>query len=152
MDVAYINPFITSTVHTFKTMLAEEVTVGKPAAKLQPYPTYDVSGIIGLSGDAQGAIALSFPKITALKVISKMMGAAIKVVGPELTDGIGELANIVAGNAKQHFTNCNLSISLPNVVVGRGHIIAAPSGTPSIVIPFGCSLGDFAVEISLKTK
>jgi chemotaxis protein CheX len=152
MDVAYINPFIVSTVHTFKTMLSEDVTVGKPAVKALPFPTYDVSGIIGLSGDAQGSITMSFPKLTALKVVSKMMGMSIKVIGPELTDGIGEIANIVAGNAKQHLSNCNLSISLPNVVVGRSHVISAPSGSASIVVPFQSSLGDFAVEVTLKTK
>jgi chemotaxis protein CheX len=152
MNVAYINPFITSTLETFKTMTGAQVRAGKPRAKSEPSPSYDVSGIIGLSGTAQGSVALSFPKAMALKVVSKLLGTPVKIVGPELIDGVGELANIIAGNAKQHLNGLDLSISLPNVVVGNDHIIGNKSGIPTIVVPFGSDLGDFAMEISLKTK
>ncbi len=152
MDVSYINPFISSTITTFKTMLNEEIKPGKASVKTSPYPTYDVSGIIGLSGEAQGAIALSFSKPVALKVISTMLGSEIKIVGPELTDGIGELANIIAGYAKQDLTKYSLSISLPNVIVGRNHIVNAPSGAPTILIPFTGGIGTFCMEICLKGK
>jgi chemotaxis protein CheX len=152
MDVSYVNPFISATVNVFKTMLSTEIMPGKPRIKSLPYPTYDISGIIGLSGNAQGSIAISFPKILALKVVSKMLDSEIKVVGPELTDGIGELANIIAGNAKQGLTQYQLSISLPNVIIGKDHAIASQSGIPTIVVPFVSPLGEFAMEISLRTK
>ncbi len=152
MNVSYINPFITATINTFKTMMNIDVKPDKPKLKTTPYPTYDISGIIGLSGNAQGNIAISFPKTIALKVVSKMIGAEIKVIGPELADGIGELANIIAGNAKQDLTKFQLSISLPNVIVGKDHTIANQSGTPAIVVPFVCPFGNFAMEVSLKTK
>ena len=152
MDVSYVNPFISATVNVFKTMLSTEISPGKPQLKSFPHPTYDISGIIGLSGNAQGSIAISFPKILALKVVSKMLGTEIKVVGPELTDGIGELANIIAGNAKQGLTQYQLSISLPNVIIGKNHTIASQSGIPTIVVPFVSPLGEFAMEVSLRTK
>ena len=78
--------------------------------------------------------------------------AACQVVGDELTDGVGELANIVAGNAKQGLQKYKLSISLPNVVVGKNHMLRSPSGLPSIVVPFVSSIGSFAMEVSLKTE
>lgn len=152
MDVSYINPFISSTISTFKTMLDKEIHPGKVALKTNPYPTYDVSGIIGLSGNAQGTIALSFSKIMALKVVSGMLGTEIKIIGPELTDGIGELANIIAGFAKKDLAQYKLSISLPNVIVGRNHIINTPTGAQTIIVPFTCAIGDFCMEVSLKTS
>jgi chemotaxis protein CheX len=152
MNVAYVNPFITSTIDTFKTMLNIDVRPGTPAVKKEPLPTYDVSGIIGLSGDAQGSIAISFPKVMALKVISALLGSELKVVGPELADGIGEMANIIAGSAKQHLKDFSLSISLPNVVVGKNHMIASQKGVPTLVVPFTCAMGNFSMEVSLKTK
>jgi chemotaxis protein CheX len=151
MDVAYINPFISSTVETFKTMMKIDVVPGKPFLKKSGEPTHDVSGIIGLSGNAQGAISLSFPKITALKSVSAMLGSEIKIMGPEITDGIGEIVNIIAGYAKQGLTKYNLTISLPNVIVGKDHSVSTPSGTPSIVVPFASSIGEFSMEVSLKT-
>jgi chemotaxis protein CheX len=152
MNVAYVNPFVVSTIETFKTMLNIEVKPKSPVLKKEPFPMYDISGIIGLSGDAQGSISMSFPKILALKVVSALIGMDIKVVGAEVTDGIGEIANIVAGNAKQHLTQFNLSISLPNVVIGKNHKLMTMSGVPTIVVPFGSALGEFAMEITLKSK
>ena len=152
MDVSYVNPFISATVNVFKTMINTEIMPGKPRLKSIPHPTYDISGIIGLSGNAQGSIAISFPKILALKVVSKMLDSEIKVVGPELTDGIGELANIIAGNAKQGLAQYQLSNSLPNVIIGKDHNIARQSVIPTIVVPFVSQLGEFAMEISLRTK
>ncbi len=152
MDVSYVNPFISSTISTFKTMFNTEIHPGKVALKTNPYPTYDVSGIIGLSGNAQGTIALSFSKIVALRVVSKMLGIEIKIIGPELTDGIGELANIIAGYAKKDLVKYKLSISLPNVIVGRNHIINSPTGAQTIIVPFKSPLGDFCMEVSLKTN
>jgi chemotaxis protein CheX len=152
MNVAYVNPFISATVHLFKTMLATDIQPGKPMLKAEPHPTHDISGIIGLSGNAQGSIAISFPKIVALKVVSKMLGSELKVVGPELTDGIGEIVNIVAGYAKKDLSQYALSISLPNVIIGKDHCLAAQSGIPTIIVPFNCVLGEFAMEISLKTE
>jgi chemotaxis protein CheX len=151
MNVAFVNPFITSTMETFKTMLHVEVKPGKPMLKHEGEPMYDISGIIGLSGIAQGAIAISFPKVVALKAVSAMLGSEIKIIGPEMTDGIGEIVNIIAGNAKQYLSQYHLTISLPNVIVGKNHTVTPPSNTPSIVVPFNGVIGEFAMEVALKT-
>lgn len=152
MDVSYVNPFIKATLETFKTMLNLELKTGTPGLKSEALHSYDVSGVIGLSGEAQGIISISFPKILALKIVSILLGEEIKIVGPELTDGIGEIANIIAGHAKQYLTQYKLSISLPNVVVGSGHRIEVQTGVMTIVVPLICNLGEFAMEVALKTK
>ena len=151
MDVSYANPFIVSTIETFKKMLNIEVKTGKVALKPDENYTYDVSGVIGLSGEAQGAICLSFPQDVALKAVSALLGMEIKEMGPDVTDGIGELVNIVAGNAKQYLTKYSLSISLPKVITGKDIKLAPTKGIPGLMVPFISSLGDFAIEISLKT-
>lgn len=152
MDVSFVNPFISSTMETFKTMLGTDAKPGKITLKDGLAPVFDISGIIGLTGQAQGAIAISFPKLVALKVVSTMLGMQIKVIDNDVTDGIGELANIIAGYAKQGLTKYNLSISLPNVVVGQNHKITPPSGATAILVPFDSSLGNFAMEVALITK
>jgi len=151
MDVNLVNPFLKATTDTFKTMMGIELQMDKPVVRNSTDHQYDVSGVIGLSGEAQGSIAISFSKITALKVVSKMLGVELKIVNADLTDGIGEIANIIAGYSKQYLTDYKVSISLPNVVVGSGHELIAPSGVSTIVVPYTCELGEFAVEIALKT-
>jgi chemotaxis protein CheX len=152
MDVSFVNPFLKATNDTFKTMLNIEAVMEKPIVKNTSDYHYDVSGVIGLSGEAQGTIAISFSKLTALKVASRMLGSELKIIGPDLTDAIGEIANIVAGYAKQYFTQYKVSISLPNVIIGSRHTISSPSVSKTVVVPYKCELGEFAVEVSLKTK
>ena len=151
MDVAYVNPFIVSTIETFKTMLGLEIKPGQPKLKDDAASPYDVSGIIGLSGEAQGSICMSYPKLMALKIVSKLLGTDIKIIGPEVADGIGEIANIVAGNAKKYLTKFKLSISLPKVVLGNSHYLISLQDSPAIVVPFTSAMGNFAIEVSLKT-
>ena len=116
-----------------------------------PQELDEVSAIIGLAGDTAGAVVLSFARDTAIQVVSKLAGRTYAALGVEVIDGVGELVNIIAGNAKQHLSQFNLSISLPKVIMGKDHKIASQRGVPTIVVPFDCSLGNFAMEVSLKT-
>lgn len=152
MDVSYINPFIIATNSCFKTMIATELHAEQPLLKRTPFPTYDISGVIGLSGDAQGSISLSFPEVDAINFVKKMLGNIEKINEDEMVDGIGEIVNIIAGNAKQYLTKFNLSISLPSVIIGKRHTLAGQSGSPTIVVPFSSDYGKFIMEVSLKTK
>jgi chemotaxis protein CheX len=151
MDVSYVNPFVVSTIETLQKMLNIESKAGRLSLKDTSTHCFDVTGVIGLTGEAAGSICLSFPQDVAFKAVSALLGMQVTMMGDEITDGIGELVNIVAGNAKQYLTKYNLSISLPKVVVGRNHSIASMSGVPTIVVPILSSLGEFAMEISLKT-
>jgi chemotaxis protein CheX len=151
MDVSYVNPFVMSTIETFKKMLNVECKPGKLALKDHRTLSYDLTGVIGLSGEAQGSICLSFPQEVAFKAVSSLLGVQVTAMNDDVTDGIGELVNIVAGNAKQYLTNYKLSISLPKVIVGKDHSIAAMRDIPTIVVPIVSAMGEFAMEISLKT-
>jgi chemotaxis protein CheX len=152
MEAQWINAFCTTTMNVFRTMFSIEAAPGKPHLKTEPFPTSDISGIIGFSGEAQGSIALSFPRDTALKVVSAMVGSPMTELNTEISDAIGELANIVAGNVKKEIPQFQLSISLPQVVVGMNHMISGQSSVPTIVVPFSTSFGAFAIEVSLKKK
>ncbi|MDR2693682.1 MAG: chemotaxis protein CheX [Chitinispirillales bacterium] len=151
MNVAYINPFINATAACFKNMVFVEAKQGTPQVKKEPYPRYDISGIIGLSGGAQGSISLCFPMQSALDIVSKMIGAPITEPGTDLADAVGEIANIIAGFAKRDLVGLNLSISLPNVIISS-HVLSGLTGVPTIIVPFTCPLGPFAMEVSLKTS
>jgi len=151
MNVAYINPFISATVACFKNMVFTEAKQGAPTVKREPFPRYDISGIIGLSGGAQGAISLCFPLPSALAAVSAMIGTPITEAGVDLADAIGEIANIIAGFAKRDLAGLNLSISLPNVII-NSHVLSGLSGVPTIIVPFTSPLGPFAMEVSLKTS
>jgi len=132
-------------------MLGDSIKPMKPHLKKEPFPTYDISATIGLSGNAQGIIALAFDMDTALKTVEGMLGCPIEPHSADLTDAIGEIVNIVAGFAKKDLTEYQLEISLPSVITGPNHFISTPSSTPAIVVPFTSKYGNFAMEVALIT-
>ena len=149
MDVRYINPFIHSVCHIFETMCRTKVTVGKPLIKQGNDPATDVSGIIGFSGDAAGSVVLHFAEPIALTLASRFAGTPMTSEAPDFADAIGELANMVAGNAKAQFEGLNIAISLPNVILGAHHRVAVPSNAPRLLIPCETEAGLFHVEVGM---
>jgi chemotaxis protein CheX len=150
MEADWTTAFIKAIDSVFRTMFSIEVKAGSSRPKEEPYPTYDISGIIGLSGRAKGAVAISFPEDVALKIVTAMIGAPVLKVDQEVSDAIGEIANIVAGSAKKQLSHLDLLISLPQVVVGKNHMLSGQSGIPTVVVPFASPIGEFAIEVSLK--
>ena len=108
-----------------------------------------IYGIIGLSGGAKGAVIISFPTKTALATVSAFIGLNVTQIDADVTDAVGELANIIAGAAKADLAGLNVTISLPSVVIGPNHKVTTPKDIPSIVIPFTCVHGDFVVEVCI---
>jgi len=84
--------------------------------------------------------------------VKKMLGDISSVSEDDVIDGVGEIVNIIAGNAKAYLTKYDLSISLPNVIIGDNHTLAGQSGSPTIVVPFISGELNFIMEVSLKTK
>lgn len=150
MDTTYIIPFIKSTKNLFETMLQLPVEVEAPALKAANSPSFDVSGIIGMSGDVEGAVVLSFPIATAERVVSLFTGTPMAHTHEDFADAVGELVNMVSGGAKAQFTGKAVSISCPSVVIGADHVVTGRKDVVCIVIPCRCDCGDFAVEVSIR--
>ena len=144
-----IVPFIASVKSVLKTMLNIELELGKIGLKTTPAPSYDVSAIVGFSGQIIGSVVVSFQKGAAEKLASAFAGSSMKAADPDFADAIGELGNMIAGGAK---TNLGLvaNITVPNVVIGSGHVIARLRDVPCVVVPCKTPAGDFAVEINVK--
>jgi chemotaxis protein CheX len=150
-EVNYINPFIEAAQSAFKSM-ANEIAVRKSLSlKGDNHQNSGVSGIIGLAGESMGSVVLSFDEATAIKVISKIMGTSYSEVNADVIDGIGELANIIAGDAKNRLTQkgYKFDVSIPRVVSGRQYFSTQTRNVPCIVIEFTIPSGSFKLEVSL---
>jgi len=150
MRAQYINPFLKASMNLFKEYLGLKVTSGKPHLLDDPQNLEEVSGIIGLAGETKGAVVLSFSRETAIRMVSRLEGKEYTVLGNEVLDGVGELINIIAGNAKQDLLEFRIDISLPGVITGSSYKIRWPDGIPVVRIPFTTELGKFSVNVSLK--
>lgn len=151
MRAEYINPFVVSLSNTFKTMLECEVQRGVPFLRSNdmPPPNRDICGVIGLSGKMVGTCIVGLSKSVALKAASHLLMAECDKIDTDVTDAVGEIANVVAGGAKAQLEEHELRISLPSVIVGENYQIRFPSTSPPICIPFQCEWGEILMEVGL---
>ncbi len=149
MKAEYINPFLLSTVSAFETMLHCRLTRGTPYIKNGANPSHEVSGVIGLSGRAQGTVVVGLGREAALGVAEIMLQERIPEINADVTDAVGELTNIIAGRAKSDLDHLNLSVSLPSVITSTNHVIQFPSKVTPICIPFESQWGPITVEVGL---
>ncbi len=150
IKVEHINPFIKACLDTFSMMADLNLTPGRPTLKKHNLDKYDISGIIGLSGEAVGSIALCFSKKVVLQVVSRFVGSNFNDMNRDVADAVGELANIIAGYAKKGLIDLKVEISLPSVIMGGGHRVFEPKDAMSFIIPFDSFLGSFDMDVTLK--
>jgi chemotaxis protein CheX len=150
MKAENINPFIESVSEVFRNMLENTVETGEPTVDMEDEGVPDIIGVIGLSGTAQGIVALRLPVKTALAVVGKMVGSEFRGVDSSIIDGVGELVNIIAGNAKAKFKGHSISLSLPTVVRGSIYKLNNLSNTVWLTVPFDSVFGPFSVSVCFK--
>ncbi len=150
MRAQYINPFLKATMNLFNNYLGLHAEAGKPYLLEDPQDLKEVSGIIGLAGETKGAVVLSFSRETAIHIVSVFAGQEYKTLSNDVLDGVGELVNIIAGNAKKDLTDYRIEISLPGVITGSSYTMRWPEGIPVVCIPLTSEHGPFSINISLK--
>jgi chemotaxis protein CheX len=152
IDPAYIKPFVVAAKNVFETMINVPFSLGKPSLKTgSQVPPHEISSIIGLSGNVSGSVVISLSPEVAFLLVSALVGDEVTELDDDCIDAIGEIANMIAGNAKTDFPSGNNSISTPSVVVGK-HKVKYPSGLPIITIPCITDKGEMFIEIALKTN
>jgi chemotaxis protein CheX len=149
LDSSLIMPFVNSTMNVCTTMLNLTPEISKPHLKEDGLASYDVSGIIGFSGEIVGSVVVSFQMATAIMLVNAMVGMEVDPKSGDFIDGIGELANMIAGNAKKDL-GLVANIAVPTVIIGHGHTVGRMSGVPCVVIPCKTKAGAFTVEINIK--
>ncbi len=150
MQAEHINPFLNSLQNTFSTMLACETRRGDLQLKSGDAPSYPISGVIGLSGKAVGTVVINLSESVAIKAASAMLMTEMTEVNEDVLDAVGEIANMVAGAAKSELEQYELSVSLPNVVVGNPHAIHFPSNSTPICVPYETDWGPLNLEVGLE--
>jgi chemotaxis protein CheX len=152
MDAILINSFVAAVVKVLKTMAFTETKPGKAYLKTGREATGDVSGVIGMTGKREGSMSISFDESTICTIVSKMFGESITTINEEVADAVGELTNMICGDARRTLEGEGHIIkgAIPTVIAGKDHTIKHISNDPVIAIPFTSDAGKFMMEISLN--
>ncbi len=150
----YVQPFIDTCSSVFESFLSLSAKPQMPFFIERSETTnWDVSGLIGLSGEAEGAVAISMKEDFACYVATLLTGEEHSTMDELVVDGIGEIINIIAGNVKKDLEEMyKLVISLPTIVKGQKHETIWPNkNARAVCIPF--TIDDkynFVLTVALK--
>ncbi|MBF0099380.1 MAG: chemotaxis protein CheX [Desulfobacterales bacterium] len=152
MDAKMINPFINATTHVLQTMAFVTSKAGKPYLKQDDVARGDVTGVIGITGETNGTIAVTFDEGSILKIVSNMFGEEMKELNHEIADAVGELTNMISGQARRELETMGkiFEAAIPSVITGKNHAITHYTDGPKIAIPFTTEGGNFTIEVCME--
>jgi chemotaxis protein CheX len=156
LDVTIINPFINATLACLSQMAKIESKRERIFVKTNAKMHGSVTGIIGLTNGITGSVAVSFPHNLAKLIVARLLGdSPDKLSEAVIGDGIGEVANMVAGGAKRAFaeTEHRFNISTPTVIMGDQTSMFNPAPAVTIAAEFSTSISQtetFLIEIAFR--
>lgn len=138
IDVNLINPFIESTLECLEQMAGCKPVRKRIFIKKDHLMYGAISGVIGLSNGITGSCSVSFPIALAERIVAAFLGEDLPIAEQMIHDGIGEVANMVAGGAKMRFSKAgfNFSISTPTVIAGSPTELWNPAEIVSVACEF----------------
>jgi|SRR5579863_1592093 len=116
----------------FDLMLSCQLTV--PAS--EDDTALDVTSMVGLAGQVCGVLSVRCNGKAAALMASKMLGVDLDKVGPEVSDAIGEVCNMVAGNFKNKIAGLaeGCMLSPPTVITGSDYALHLMADSPAIEV------------------
>lgn len=152
MDVELAKPFIKAAVDVLSTMAFIKPKVGKPYVKKNNTAVGDVTGLVGLTGEKNGSVSMSFDKKCAVSIVKNMLGDEIEDIMTDVKDAVGELTNMISGQARAGLAERGLVFegSTPSVIMGDNHTISHVAKTPIMAIPFKTDAGGFTIEFCFE--
>lgn len=155
MDATLINPFLTAAIGVFENMFGVTPQAGSPYLLGDELKhRWEISGVLGITGDFHGLVGLRLPRILGDKMLQKS-GIVTKSEEErvETVYGmVGEITNIIAGNASSSIDHAAIDISPPIVIRGEHHQITWPKSIPVIAIPFSSPIGPFEVDVCMDKR
>jgi chemotaxis protein CheX len=155
LEAAWVNPFIEATIETLHQMAQVDCKRTGLAMRTDAFTKGLISGTMGLSGVAEGFVSITFNDTVARKIVCKMLQVPMgEETDDDIRDGVGELMNVIAGQAKAELVNTDHSfmLSLPTVIVGGPHSVGQMRGVPVMVIEFSADGEPFEVMVCLVSK
>ncbi|QLY25568.1 chemotaxis protein CheX [Bdellovibrio sp. KM01] len=149
VDVRVINAVIKATMNVFAQFGVQNITMGKPETK-SPHEALkgEISSVVEIKSQSyQGFLAISFDKASYLEVVSTMLMEEQTELNSENQDAVGEINNIIFGNAKSEITNFGVQLTVPKVLIGADSMIECKQGSAGMLIPFSTTKGHFYLKV-----
>ena len=154
MQADYINPIYRAAGDVLKKMFDLEVTRGEMEIRDNFVATKKANISIGITGDLEGTVLFSFSQAIGLEIVEDMAGMEMEELNKFVTSAIGELANIISGNAISNFqdeSKYNCDLVPPQIIIGKSKTISTAS-EKVLFLPLKTEMGEFDLNISISAS
>lgn len=124
-----------SVKEVFSMMVGAEINVPED---VDPPVVTEVTGMVGLAGELCGVLSVRCAKSSGCKIASKMLGVPATEAASHISDAIGEICNMVAGNFKAKIDGLQdkCMLSVPTVITGGDYQLYSLAVGDRIELPF----------------
>ncbi len=148
MKAEFVNAFLTPALDVWKKELGEDLTYHGAHSVSGTFTTEDLTAIIGVAGGLKGNVFYELSNATALAVPGAMCGTTFEELDEVGLSAIGELANIITGNATIELAAaqyvCDIS---PPVLLPMGAQVSVSN--PQLRASFESAIGKMSIRIGL---
>jgi chemotaxis protein CheX len=148
-----LEPLIEAARAALSEMAGVEPVVHAVYQKSMHHALGDIAAVIGLVSPAgEASLVVSFPHRTARALAQRILAHVTQDVGEDLIrDCVGEIANVVAGQAKALSAErpFRFGFCLPQTVVEAAKFQATAS-LDCLVVIFSCDQEEFALQLFVK--
>ncbi len=146
--------FSKATCEVFKLMLDLDASAGTPHALMGLNGEKDDIRIaVEITGDLVGNIYYRFPRETTLKMVNIMSGMEFDQVDEFVTSALGEIANIISGNAMTALSEQSVSCDiLPPRILGGEEPPSPETLRDMTVIDVNTYIGNVSLGIHVRPR
>jgi chemotaxis protein CheX len=118
----------------FELMLGSTLTTQETVAE----GGLSITSMVGLAGKLCGVMSVRCGPEAAMKMTSRMLGVDVNHAGPEMSDALGEVCNMVAGNFKNKISSLGdgCMLSVPTVIIGSDYSVRSLADSPAVQVSF----------------
>ncbi len=150
MKAEFVNPIYRAASDVLKSMLELDVKRGNLARGDELISGNEANVAIGVTGDLSGSILFSFDRDMAISMVESMSGMEVDELDKFVTSALGEVANIISGNAATFLQNegYDCDIVPPRVIIGENKSLSMATDTV-LIIPLHTEMGEFDINLAI---
>jgi chemotaxis protein CheX len=153
MKAEYINPFVLASFSVLEMVVGNRPTKGEMSVLPKTFPSDQCNIVCGISGQLHGQVIYGMSLLTADSIASAMLGTKVKSFDMLAASAIGELGNMITGNAMQLLSESGYEcdITPPSIVRGT-NVNFNTLSVAAILVPLMSDHGQISLTIGLSER
>ncbi len=153
MKVQYINPFVSACFSVCEIALGMKPEKGTLSMRPKIFATQQCNVIMGVTGGIEGQILYGMSLITADRIASQMLGQPVLTFDNLAASAIGELGNMITGNAMSLLAEAGITCDItPPSIVRGSNVKMTTLNVPALVVPICLPIGEIELTVSLQER